>query len=129
MLLKPALIALQLAAAPPATPTSFQRVDKAVLDAFNPLLIEGSAVAGELSTPGTFISRLLTFIFPLAGMAMFVLLIVAGFEIMGAAATKKSIDAGKQRATAAIVGFILLFSSYWIIQILELVFNLKILGT
>lgn len=122
-------IAMKIAAAPPATPTTFTRVDSAVLDSFNPLLIEGSPVAAELATPGSLISRLLTFIFPLAGMAMFVLLIVAGFEIMGAAATKKSIDSGKQRATAAIIGFILLFASYWIVQILEAIFNINILGS
>lgn len=128
MLMTPSLIAIQLAAAPPATPTTFTRVDKAVLDSFNPLLIENSPVAAELANPGTLISRLLSFIFPLAGMAMFVLLIVAGFEIMGAAASKKSIDTGKQRAVAAIIGFILLFASYWLVQVLELVFNLNILG-
>ena len=44
-----------------------------------------------------------------------------------AAAGKKSIDAGKQRATAAVVGFMLLFASYWIAQIIEIVFGIKIL--
>lgn len=134
MAINPTLIALQLAAAPtspaPTTPapTDFTKVDKAILDAFNPLLIENSPVAAELSKPGSLISRLLSFVFPLAGMIMFVMLIAAGFEIMGAAATKKSIDTGKQRASAAVIGFILLFASYWLVQILELVFNIKILG-
>jgi len=115
---------------PDPSPTiNYVETTQDVLDSFNPLLIENSPVAAELATPGGIISRLIAFIFPLAGLAMFVLLIVAGFEIMGAAATKKSIDTGKQRATAAVVGFILLFASYWIVRILEMVFNLKILGS
>lgn len=115
---------------PSAIPT-YTEASKAVLDSFNPLLIEKSPadVVAQLSSPAGIISRLLTFLFPLAGLAVFVLLIVAGFEIMGAAATKKSIDTGKQRATAAVVGFILLFVSYWLIKILEMIFNLKILGS
>ncbi len=125
------LIALapRLLAADPADSVDFTKVDKATLDSFNPLLIEGSAVADELSRPSSVISRLMTYIFPIAGLGLFVILIISGFEIMMAAAGKKSIDAGKQRATAAVVGFMLLFASYWIAQIIEIVFGIKILGT
>ena len=86
-----------------------------------------SPFAAQLKTPGGIISRLLFFAFPLAGLILFVMLVWAGFEILIGAPTKKSIDAGKQRATAAIVGFLLLFASYWIFQIIEVVFGVKIL--
>ncbi len=112
-----------------STGVDFTKVDKATLDSFNPLLVENSPVATELSTPGGIISRAMTYVFPIAGLGLFVLLVASGFEIMMAAAGKKSIDAGKQRATAAVVGFMLLFASYWIIQILETVFGIKILGS
>ncbi len=86
-----------------------------------------SPFATQLKTPGGIISRLLFFAFPLAGLILFVMLVWAGFEILIGAPTKKSIDAGKQRATAALVGFFLLFASYWIFQIIEVVFGVKIL--
>lgn len=105
------------------------RVDKATLDALNPLLIENSAAAEQLSKPAGIISRAMTYVFPIAGMGLFLILIYSGFEIMMAAAGKKSIDAGKQRATAAVVGFMLLFASYWIAQIIEIIFGIKILGS
>jgi len=104
-------------------------------DALNPLKIggnqdmtktEASAYAQELSTPGGIISRLIKFLFPLAGLVLFVMLVWGGLEIMLGAVSKK-VDAGKQRVTAAIVGFLLLFSSYWIWQILQVVFGVKIL--
>lgn len=93
----------------------------------NPLYIGDSEYKTQLSTPRGIISRALTFAFPLAGIILFVMIVWGGFEIVSGAATKKSLDAGKQRVTAAIVGFILLFSSYWLAQIVEVVFGIRIL--
>lgn len=106
----------------------FEGVTQQTLDQLNPLKIENSAAATELSTPEGVINRTLTFLFPIAGMALFVMLVAGGVEMMFGAAGKKSIDSGKQRVTAAIVGFILLFSAYWITQIVEVVFGIDILG-
>ncbi len=89
-------------------------------EAFNAALEENPA--------GALMSRVLQFAFPLAGLILFVMLIWAGFEMLAGAATKKSLDAGRQRATAAIIGFILLFVSYWLVRILELVFGIEIVS-
>lgn len=108
-------------------------LDQADLDLFNPLLQPNAAGdvneanATELSTPGGILSRLLTFAFPLAGLILFVMLVWAGWEILVGATDKKSIDAGKQRATAAVVGFFLLFIAYWLVQLLEVIFLAEIL--
>lgn len=103
-------------------------------DALNPLKIgtgigggQGSALAFNLSTPGGIISRLLDFAFPIAGMILFVMLAWGGFEMVyGASNTSKAVEAGKNRITTAIIGFILLFASYWIVQLLEVVFGIKV---
>ncbi len=55
------------------------------------------------------------------------MIVWGGFEILTGAATKKSVDAGKQRITAALLGFLLLFATYWIGQLLEVVFGIVIL--
>ncbi len=73
---------------------------------------------GRLSLSGL-ISRALSFIFPLAGLALFVMLIWGGFEILTGAADKQNLDAGRQRITAAITGFILLLAAYAIIQFIS----------
>lgn len=93
----------------------------------NPLYIGNSEYRTQLSTPRGIISRALTFAFPLAGIILFVMILWGGFEMLSGAATKKSLDAGRERVTAAIIGFILLFSSYWIVQIVEAVFGVRIL--
>jgi len=107
-------------------------VTAADLDLLNPLLIEGiegSEHAETLSTPTGIISRILVFAFPLAGLILFLMIVWGGFEMLSGAAGKKGLEAGKQRVTAAIIGFLLLFASYWIVQIMERVFGVDILGT
>lgn len=105
-------------------------------DAVNPLNIAGgdnidatvpSQFKDELSTPGGIISRALTFIFPLAGLLLFALLVWGGFEMLIGSPTKKSMESGKNRVTAAIAGFFLLFAAYWIWQIVEVIFGVAIL--
>jgi len=105
-------------------------VTKEVIDKLNPLIQENSspALAEELSTPGGIVSRFLgVFAFPIAGLILFVMLIWGGVEMMAGSATSKSVDAGKQRVTTALLGFLLLFASFWIARILEMMFGIKIL--
>lgn len=111
-----------------ATIDDFEKVSKETLDSLNPLKFESSPVEAELSTPEGIIGRVLTFIFPIAGLILFSMIVAGGVEMMMGAADKKSIENGKNRVTAAIVGFILLFSSYWLVQVVELVFGIDILG-
>ncbi len=115
--------------------TPYEAPSNSFFDMLNPLQHAGgesmfddspSEYADQLSTPGGIVSRLLAFAFPLAGLILFVMLVWGGFEILIQAPSKKGIDAGKQRVSAAIIGFILLFSSYWIWQIIEVVFGINI---
>ncbi len=111
-----------------ASLSGFEKVTKQTLDELNPLKLANSTATVELSTPEGIINRLLAYLFPIAGMILFVMLVAGGAEMMIGAAGKKSVDSGKQRVTAALVGFILLFASYWIAQIVEQVFGIDILG-
>lgn len=121
-MIKPAHAADEIEAGEPIT--------KDVIDSLNPLIQQNSdpALAEQLSTPGGAISRFLgVFAFPIAGLILFVMLIWGGVEMMAGSATSKSVDAGKQRVTTALLGFLLLFASFWIARILEMMFGIKIL--
>ena len=104
-------------------------------DALNPLQIGGgetiddvaaSEYADQLSTPGGIVTRLLEFIFPIAGLILFLMISWGGFEVLMGSGDSGKVQAGKQRVTAAIVGFLVLFSSYLLIQIVEAVFGVVI---
>lgn len=102
-------------------------VDSVTLDQLNPLK-QYSTKADKLSTPGGIISEILRFAFPIAGIILFVMLILAGLKMLTGATNSKNIDEGKQMITTAVLGFIILFAAYWIAQLLEIIFGIKILG-
>lgn len=114
----------------------FDPPDNATFDALNPLQFGGgdtvaqtqpSAYVSQLQDPGSIISRALKFAFPLGGLILFLMIVWGGFEMMVGAPSGKSIDAGRQRVTAALVGFLILFASYWLMQIIEVVFGIAVL--
>lgn len=111
-------------------------VTKEDLDHLNPLNIGGnedittiapSEKTSLFSTPGSIISETLAFFFPLTGLILFFYIVWGGFQIVLGSADKKNVDEGKKRISSAIVGFLLLFSAYWVAKIVETVFNLKFL--
>lgn len=82
----------------------------------------------ELNSPGAILSRLLPYLFVFGGLILFVMLIWGGFEMMGGATNAKASENGKNRITAAMKGFVILFVAIWIAQIAETIFGISILG-
>jgi hypothetical protein len=80
-------------------------------------------------TPGSVISQAWPYLFAIAGLILFGMLLWGSMEVMFGAATPKSAEAGKQRITNAIIGFVLLFCVFWIGQIIQQIFGLNFLGT
>lgn len=104
----------------------FEGPTSANFKALNPLEMFGNEDSKKLTSPGAIVSRMLLFAFPLAGLILFIMIVWGGFEMISSAASK-GIEAGKQRITAAIVGFVLLFVAYWVFQIIEVIFGVAIL--
>ena len=82
----------------------------------------------NLSTPGGIISELLPIALMIAGLILFGMLVSGGFQVMTAVQDPSQADAGKKKISAAVIGFLLLFSSYWIAQLMEVLFGISILG-
>jgi hypothetical protein len=72
---------------------------------------------------GEIISNILPNIYVLAGIILFILLIAGGVGIIMGAGQENPERAkkGKQAITAALIGFVVIFASYWIIRIIEIV--------
>lgn len=67
-----------------------------------------------------------SYVFPLAIIALFAMIVWGGLEVSigGAKEQQNKIDMGKKRITAAVIGFVILFAAFWIIQLLGLVLGL-----
>ena len=89
-----------------------------------------SKAAGFQEGIGGIINTLVNNIFTLAGIILFVLLIVGGLGfIMGAGSDNpEQAKKSKQTITTALIGFIIIFCSYWIIKIIEVITGLNILA-
>ncbi len=112
--------------APPSL-NIFAGPNKSDFEDLNPLRIMDSAYEANFASPAGIINRVLLFAFPLAGLILFVMIVWGGFEMVSGATNSKSLQAGQQRITAALIGFGLLFVSFWIIQIVEYIFNIAVL--
>ena len=101
------------------------------LDSINPLRNSTTFGTKANRTPGHILSVLIkNIIFPAAGLLLFLLIVYGGFTIVQGSTMGNDtvVAAGKQRVTAAVVGFLLLFSSYWLWQIVELALGLGATG-
>ena len=85
--------------------------------------------ATKFSTLGSLISVVLPNLYILAGIIFLILLIFGGLNLITAAGggDAQKTEQGKKAVTAAIVGFLIIFASWWIIQIIEVITGIDIL--
>jgi hypothetical protein len=79
-----------------------------------------SGVEDVFPNLGTLINVLLPNIFALAGVILFVLLIFGGLMVIfNAGGNPEQTAKGGQAVTAALLGFVIIFASYWILNIIN----------
>jgi|GEM_PF-776142 len=92
---------------------------------------------GKIFTPAqsfpdvaSFVDVLIKNAFVISGVIFFILLIFGGFTFIVSAGggDAKKAEQSKQTITAAATGLVLIFASYWIIQIIEVITGVKILN-
>lgn len=86
-------------------------------------IVQGPAGLAWATNIGAILTRALTYIFAFAGLGLLLMILASGFTLLTSAGDMKKLEAGKQRLTQAIIGFLLIFSAFWIVQIVG-----KILG-
>lgn len=72
------------------------------------------------------ITNALPYVFGLAGIILFVYIVWGGFDFLTSMGDPKKAEAGKNKITYAILGFIIIFVAYWIVQLVIYIFNLKV---
>lgn len=89
-----------------------------------------SPTYSSFSTFGAIVNVVVRNAFVLAGIISFLILVFGGFSvIMGAGAgDTKQLEKGKQAITGAVVGLLVVVTSYWIVQIIEKVTGQALLG-
>jgi hypothetical protein len=87
--------------------------------------IQGPLQSGDMTTIGGILSKAMPLIFVFAGIGLFLMILGSGFDFLTSAGDEKKLQSGKQRLTYAIVGFIIIFSAFWLVQIFGAMFGLE----
>jgi hypothetical protein len=77
----------------------------------------------KFSTLGRVISFMLPYIYAFAGIALLLMIISAGFTLLTSAGDAKKMESGKQRLTNALIGFIIIFVAFWLVQLVGYIFG------
>jgi hypothetical protein len=80
---------------------------------------------GDFSSLGAALTSLMDYIFAIAGLILLFMIISSGYSLLTSAGNPEAIQKGKSRLTAALVGFLLVFAAFWILQIIEVFLGLK----
>lgn len=83
-----------------------------------------SAYKFQGKTLGNMVSALLIYVFPIAGLILLLYLIYGGYKYMLSRGDPKSLEQAKGIITTAVIGFIIVFISYWVVQIVGLALGL-----
>ncbi|MEK7528127.1 MAG: hypothetical protein AAB574_03890 [Patescibacteria group bacterium] len=76
---------------------------------------------------GSLVSQILPYIYVFAGLLLLVTLISGGVTLMTAAGDAGKTKAGYGKITAGLIGFLIIFVSFFAVQIVEVLLGVKIL--
>lgn len=88
-----------------------------------PTQTEGGVISLTNDSLPSIIASSLSFVFAFAGIGLLLMIIRAGFTLMMSAGDAKKLASGRTALTNAIVGFIIIFSAFWIVQIAGTIFG------
>ncbi len=89
-----------------------------------PNLNQNSTIGSLFSGSGRF-PGLIMFFFFISGLALLIYLLFGGFTLLTSGGNPDKVEAGKKTITNAVIGFIIIFTAYWIVQIVGLVLGLE----
>lgn len=84
---------------------------------------------GQITSIGKLVSVFLNASFVLAGIILLVFFIMGGIGMIAGAGSNdpQKLEQGKKAATSALIGFIIVFASYWIVKLIQQITGVSIL--
>lgn len=74
---------------------------------------------------GNIVSGLILYLFPFAGLLMLLYFLFGGYKYMLSKGDPKALAEAKGAITTAIIGFVIVFVAFWIVQIIGVVLGLN----
>lgn len=89
--------------------------------------VVGPLPAGQFEKLADLINNALPLLFAIAGITLFLYLVWGGFDYLTSMGDPKKAESGKHKITNALLGFLIIFVSYWIVQIIDFFLELDVL--
>jgi len=87
---------------------------------------EGIGIKTGYGSIGELLSALLPNVYIIAGLILFFLILLGGYGLLASGSDPEKLKQSSKAVTAALAGFLIIFVSYWIIQIIELITGIDI---
>ncbi len=85
----------------------------------------GGAINPNDTSLGEIITKLLPYLFAIAGILLLLFLLYGGISLMLSRGEPKAVQAAKDKITGAVVGFVIVFIAYWLVQIIITLLGLQ----
>ncbi len=82
------------------------------------VLSDGQKVSDVFSTPADMVNLLVRVVFVLVGLILFAMIVISGLAMI-AGSESESKEKAKTTMTSALIGFLVIFAAYWIMQIIK----------
>lgn len=79
----------------------------------------------EFTNLASVVTASVKYIFPIAGILLLLYIVWGGFGYLTSIGDPKKAEAARGKITNAIIGFVIIFTAFWLVQILEYVFRLR----
>ncbi|MEI6690690.1 MAG: hypothetical protein WCL07_02995 [bacterium] len=89
-------------------------------------LQDGSAVSTQYSSLNVLFNSILPNVYIAAGLVIFFMILLGGFTIVSSANDTHKIQEGQKIITSAIIGLVVVFASFWIIQLIQVLTGIQI---
>jgi hypothetical protein len=104
---------------PTATPTTTTQVEEVEISLGEKLILkDGTPVKDVFNSTDDMLNLIVKVLFVGAGLVLFIMIIGAGFAMIQGGG--KNAEKAKTTMTSAVLGFIIMFAAYWIMQIIQL---------
>ena len=88
--------------------------------------LKDASTGKNITNLGDLVSVLIPYIFGIAGLVLLLMLIFSGFQMLTSAGDPKAMESGQKRLTNAVIGFIMIFLSYWIVKFVGQMLGIEI---
>jgi hypothetical protein len=83
-----------------------------------------TSLGGNSMTIGSVLSGAIPYIFVFAGAGLFIMLLASGFTFLTSAGDPKKLAQAQGQLTNALIGFLIIFASFWAVQAAGIIFGL-----